>query len=737
MGMEKNMAKCTPELWSLKEIYESLTKGYSGEKKIVIPMFQRGKRWTSQQQESFIESLKKSYPIGTLLFYKTTKNDQQIYTLIDGLQRGTAIKKYLSNPTRFFNIDQIPMDVRCSVYDLLAVDEDEYEEVNAVILAYVRQLASFDAFEIAELFSELEDRYAAISSHLKAFTALVKPIFQNIKDEYTILSSSQIPAIVYSGEEETLPDIFTLMNSKGTPLTDYEIYAASWPSKKFNISNEAIIDYVLKKYDCLNDDGYEVYGYDRDAIRMSKNVNAFEYVFGFSKYIANKYAILNFNSNLSDDETNPIAFQLINACFNSSHSQIKDVHSTILFYAERISELESCIIKSIDFIDNAIKPITRFKGNRRNSAKILHSQFQILSLISFAFREMYDADLKEKETWKASSVTLKANIWKYYVYDILVKYWSEGGTTKIHTSNSDKRYLTPLTRGMFSVAFDNHVEYCNNVEEMKQVSNPNEKDYVILNTIYLTLFTAMDQLSLDTFDVEHIATKSQMKSLIKKCKGAGLPISHIANICYLPEGINRTKKQLNFYQDTSYLAKAKCSLKDIEDKYSFTTMQMLEWMDLDYLDGDFAVLREYYFDYLNNRCSAVKEKFLAALGFATTIENKEEQSNNIDSADGFSDEFFRLERVGVVARKSIEYLLTHDLLSDEDFENVKNVEYCRKYLGCEFPLFAYNEQDTVDASGKKRYYAEPIKHSGENLYICSQWFESDRKRLVPWIKERL
>ena len=97
----------------------------------------------------------------------------------------------------------------------------------------------------------------------------VKPVFQSIKDEYTTLSSSQIPAIVYSGEEETLPDIFTLMNSEGTPLTDYEIYAASWPSKKFKVSNKDVVEYVLKKYDCLNDDGYEVHGYDRDAIRKS------------------------------------------------------------------------------------------------------------------------------------------------------------------------------------------------------------------------------------------------------------------------------------------------------------------------------------------------------------------------------------------------------------------------------------------------------------------------------------
>ena len=413
------MSKCIPELWTLKEIYQSLSKGYNGDKKIVIPMFQRGKRWSSKQQESFIESLKKSYPIGTLLFYKTTKNDQQIYTLIDGLQRGTAIKKYLSNPTHFFKIEQIPAEVLSSIYALTEAPSEEYTDIDDIIMEYVHQLVSFDAFEIAELFTELADKYPVVGTKLKQFTALVKPVFQGIKDEYNDLSRSQIPAIVYSGEEETLADIFTLMNSQGTPLTDYEIYAASWPSQKFHVSNDIIVENVLKKYDCLNDDGYEVHGYDRDAIRKSKNLSAFEYVFGLSKYITAKYPILSFQTNLSADETNPVAFLLLNACFNSAHNRVKDVYSSILLYKDKIDTLEECLIKAIEFVDSAINPIIRFKGNTRNTIKILHSQFQILSLISFTFREMFDADLVEKDTWKNSAITLKDNFWKYYVYDIL------------------------------------------------------------------------------------------------------------------------------------------------------------------------------------------------------------------------------------------------------------------------------------------------------------------------------
>ena len=77
------MANCTPEFWTLKDIKDSLEKEWNGKKKILIPMFQRGKRWDKNKKETFIDSLRKRYPIGTLLFYKTvegTLNSRKNYT---------------------------------------------------------------------------------------------------------------------------------------------------------------------------------------------------------------------------------------------------------------------------------------------------------------------------------------------------------------------------------------------------------------------------------------------------------------------------------------------------------------------------------------------------------------------------------------------------------------------------------------------------------------------------------
>lgn len=620
------MSECTPEFWTLKEIKESLEKEWNGKKKIVIPMFQRGKRWDKDRKETFIDSLRKRYPIGTLLFYKTVEGTQEIYTLIDGLQRGSAIKEYLSSPTKYFKIDEIDEDNMEKIYSLIVSngsEKSQKEKINEIICNYIHNLKSYEDLEIYELYNILENEFPVLknsNSNISIIGNALKDNFKNFKSDYNKLSSMPIPVIVYTGEENTLPEIFERINSKGVALTEYEIYAASWPRQEFIISNDKIMEYILKKYDMLNDTEYSISGYDREEKRIKRNANAFEYVFGLSKYLQNTYPSLRFYTHLSDDETNPVAFQLLNACFNNSHKQIKNLHNIVLRFSNNIDVLEKKIFFCIEFVEKCIQPILKFKGNKRNANdKIFHSQYQIMSLISYVFRKKYDIEsemLMENENWKEIKQQLLKNIWKYYVYDILVKYWSEGGTGKIHSANNEDRYLINLTKGQFSAAFDSYSEEQFSKHEKTQVSNPCSIDYVILNTIYVNEFSALDQLSIEKFDVEHIATKKQMKNLNAKCNGEGLPISHIANICYLPEFENRSKGEKNFYQDDKYLEESKLTLEEIENKYSFTKKDDLLFMNILYSENDFDTLKEYYIEYLMKRNTTIRKKFLSALGYS-------------------------------------------------------------------------------------------------------------------------
>jgi uncharacterized protein with ParB-like and HNH nuclease domain len=91
--MGKIMSEIKIETWELGEISEAISKTEYKQKRIVIPLFQRGKRWSEEKEGNFITSLRKNYPIGTLLFFRTIINNTETYTLIDGLQRSNTIFK--------------------------------------------------------------------------------------------------------------------------------------------------------------------------------------------------------------------------------------------------------------------------------------------------------------------------------------------------------------------------------------------------------------------------------------------------------------------------------------------------------------------------------------------------------------------------------------------------------------------------------------------------------------------
>ena len=621
------MAGCKTENWTVKEISDALLNNHKDNKRIVVPMFQRGERWKKDQQQTFIDSLIKGYPVGTLLFYEKYEASQWNYILVDGLQRGSCIRSYMENPTDFFYNDNISDDI-CK--ELLATireaSEENYSVVRSILTDFIKKQKTFKniqfyevAGEICQKFGKREDFHA-----VGEVTQVISRFFQDKQELYETIASTTIPVNVYSGPEETLPEIFERINSKGTPLDQYEIYAAAWPvNDKFSINNSEIIEYVVKKYDTLINAGYTIHGYNREDLRQKRKVNAFEYLFGLSRYLVNEFEILAFGKNITDDAVNPLAFELVNACLNDT-DKIRVLYKNL--EGIEINAFESALISAIKFVINSISVVTKFKGNAHNANKLFHSKYQIMSMISTSFKEMYPrGNYKQVDAgWADKKQIIARNLVQYYVYDIITNYWSDGGTNKIHAAAKPNRYVTELSGRSWAVALDGFFERSMQRSEKKNIANPKSEEYVLLNCIYVKTFTAMDQLSVDKFDVEHIAPKEQMRKLIDACGGDGLPISCIANLCYLPESANRSKGTRNFYQDKKYLSYI--DLSEVESKYSFTEEGDLEWMDMPYeKPEDFAVLREYYTDYCTKRFEKMKHLFCESLGIPfVSVEDIEE-----------------------------------------------------------------------------------------------------------------
>lgn len=627
------MAGCKPESWTVKELSDALQNNHKENKRIVVPMFQRGERWKKNQQQTFIDSLIKGYPVGTLLFYEKIENNQVIYILVDGLQRGSCIRSYMTNPTEFFYNDNISDDVCSAILSIIGEDDqNNYDTVKLMLTDYIKEQKSFKNIQFFNIANAICQKFEKEinSEDIGQIIEKITNFFEDKQDLYDSIAKTTIPVNVYSGPEETLPEIFERINSKGTPLDQYEIYAAAWPvNKKFTIINSEVIEYVVKKYDTLIDAGFTMDGYNREELRKEKRVNAFEYLFGLSKYLVNTYDILAFNTKITDDAVNPLAFELVNACLNDK-DKIKVLYKNLEDID--INAFESALLKAIEFVTESVSLITSFKGNVRKVKKTFHSKYQIMSMISTSFKEMYPSRAFDKidDLWEDKKKEFARNLVQYYVYDIITKYWNDGGPSKIHLTAKTDRYKTELSGRAWAAALDSFFELSMRRSEKTNVANPKSEEYVLLNCIYVKTFSAMDQLSADKFDVEHIVPKKQIKEMIEACNGDGLPVSCIANLCYLPESTNRSKGSKTFYQDKKYLAHI--NLSEVESKYSFTEQDDLEWMDMPYeKPEDFDVLKEYYFDYCTKRFKKLKHLFCDSLSipFVSSEEIEEEKAEEM------------------------------------------------------------------------------------------------------------
>ena len=140
------MNKRSTEIWTLQEISDALQNLKHGEKRIVIPRFQRGKRWKSKQEDKFIDSIRRGYPVGTLLFYKTIEQQdgtaKEVYTLVDGLQRSTAIFRYMKEPMKFFGMSDVSDEFVDDVFALLGFSEVQKNNIDANQELKIREMSA-------------------------------------------------------------------------------------------------------------------------------------------------------------------------------------------------------------------------------------------------------------------------------------------------------------------------------------------------------------------------------------------------------------------------------------------------------------------------------------------------------------------------------------------------------------------------------------------------------------------
>ena len=141
---------------------------------------------------------------------------------------------------------------------------------------------------VYEIMDAIKTQFPNIGRDGKKLLEVVDKFYDDI---WQILDTSNIvlPCIIFTeaATDDEIVSTFINLNSKGTKLSKYDLYSASWQNDIIKIDDEETIEKVISKYkDSLeNNQKIETQNFSEAEIRSNKEINVFEYAYALSKLI--------------------------------------------------------------------------------------------------------------------------------------------------------------------------------------------------------------------------------------------------------------------------------------------------------------------------------------------------------------------------------------------------------------------------------------------------------------------
>ena len=568
------MSKSIIEKWTVDQLIDATSANPRLGKKVTIPEFQRRLVWKRPQRDALIDSIKKGYPFGSLLMYKEpdAAGEMEHYKLIDGLQRTQALRHYTSHPNSSFT----KVDLSDKLIELVAQELDRVSDsdslskkiepkVRDVILKWVWGSQGFteadgwgiaglaDAFirEILELEEDTYEFYTATRELLsddRPFRIWVTDFLDSVRKESDI-GKAEVPVIIFDGPSRELSTVFKLLNTQGTKLNRYEIFAAQWLDYRQPIKNEEIIDAIWKKYAELEKHGFTLdvaqEAPDKQS-RLERKYTLFEYLFGFGQYLSHKYPLL-FKA-VQVDKPSSAGFNLMSACLGLGVNEKEMGKLPEAIRGLNLTTLEAYLLESVGFVNNTMQPVLSLHPYGQTKIPYYHSELQIISMIATAFQARYNKnDLSVSKDWEDKRGKLRKHIPMYHLYDILRNNWRGSNDSRLYDMVSNERYLQPpLTKELWSQALN--VWFNNNLNTRHHAVRYVKDDwpeYLLLRYIYAHKFSMNNS---QTYHLAHIVPIVQLLAPPSYYYDYYGPINTIGNLALLEQADDLPQDDLTFVE---------------------------------------------------------------------------------------------------------------------------------------------------------------------------------------------
>lgn len=602
------------ETWSVSDLVAALSDNPEKKQRIIIPKFQRTLVWSKDQKKDLINSIKRGFPIGAILLYKVGDDGEGItrYNLIDGLQRSSTLRQYVLNPTQFYdetNLEAAETGFFDTVFGLVVTKDTEVKR-DAVLTETVKWLREKKEFEEAAGYSSFDlVKHLNVAFELELSLQTVEeltkqavPFLETVKRESSI-NSFQIPVLVFNGRQDDLPTIFERLNSQGTQLSKYQIYAATWQVyPAFKINNSEIVKHIKNKYDSLITEGLEVENYDSSDNFFTSDFSIFEYLFGYGKFLSGKFNLL-FAGSTKPEQEDSISFNIVNLCLGLPFSKMDELPRHLATHD--LDKFEDVVNESIEFVFNSLKGFIGLKLNKRQGVFIAHPELQIVSMVGKAFNCRYNESLESKDGWEERRKVLKKNLPFHYLFDIVREYWRGSGDKKAIELATSERYENGISKRQWENTFDEWFLFELEKREKARVSIK-DSSVLFMKYLYTHLLTANEEISDTKFDLEHLAPAGRLKTIVGE---HGIPMSAFSNLCLMDEALNRAKGDLTYYEyfdnqvEIGALTQEQASLELAKiEKFTFTTKE-----DLDFVTHNLTI--ESYTKFLWARFEKLKGLF--------------------------------------------------------------------------------------------------------------------------------
>ncbi len=543
------------DIWPVSKLMDAVSSNPTGNNRVTIPEYQRRLVWSQSTRKSLIDSIKRGYPFGSILIFEDVARGQsaadgkKYYNLIDGLQRTQALKSYVEYQNGYFTRADLDDELVDTVARHLGKASDDYKDrIRQTVVDWVKDKNGYDAQDgwrtdnliealIAHVLKYSLDSslYKDVYFELNRNEGLVKQLgsfLDAVSSEVKLVLDAKIPVLIYTGPSSELPTVFELLNSKGTVLSRYEIYAARWIDVRQQIKNPDIIGAIWKKYETLEEEGFTLDASEEapdEASRRNRHYTLFDYLFGLGQFLADKFPRL--FKPVKDDRPSSVGFNLLTACMGLRLQDMAELPDEIsqLSWAE----LERCLLESTRFVDNILKPLLSKPQSGRKLGPIYHSEMMIISMIASAFQVKYGKrDLSENDSWRADRRKLKQKLAMFYLYEILHDDWRGSGDSKLHEAVRSLRYVdaSPPTNHRWEQVlddwyYDNQVSLVHTKDSKRHIRD-SRPEYLLLKYIFVNRIA-----NAKSYHVEHIIPVTLLQSHM--AQDDEWPINSIANLALL------------------------------------------------------------------------------------------------------------------------------------------------------------------------------------------------------------